>query len=193
MKPFKHIVMKNFTLTFALFLAFATFSFAQSIQLNPKVAKSLNTTKVRYPYQITVRPDCPDLSAAQIKVEKISGGEYSGRIKITGIVKNIGRRDFVSNPAQMSVALYEVTPGGKTILRKKASYGNIPAGGTVQLAPYYANWYTGNEFPSSFRLVIMYDPDIQLDNNPRNDDCNSGNNVKEVSGYDIHNIFRSAR
>lgn len=192
---FKLTIMKNFILTFALIFAFGTLSFAQSIRVNPKVTKNLRTTKttMRYPHQLTLRPNCPDLAALQIKVEKISGGAYSGKIKITGIVKNIGRKDFVSNPAQMSIALYEVRPGGATVLRKKASFANIPAGRTAQLAPYYTNWYTGNEFPSNFRLVIMYDPDISMDNNPRNDDCNSGNNVKEVTGYTIHNIFRSAR
>jgi len=35
-----------------------------------------------------------------------------------------------------------------------------------------------------YLLVIVYDPDIRLDGNPKNDECTSANNKKERSGAD---------
>ena len=46
------------------------------------------------------------------------------------------------------------------------------------------------EFPNSYRLLILYDPDIYMDANKDNDDCNQNNNKKERSGTEINDMLR---
>lgn len=59
---------------------------------------------------------------------------------------------------------------------------------------YERNWDAASpaegEFPPTYRLLIGYDPDILLDGNPNNDDCNSNNNQLERSGADVNALFR---
>jgi hypothetical protein len=187
--------MKNVIITFALLLGFATFSFAQfSHQLDPKVARNIRIQPaVKIPPKFVYQPNCPDLAAYGLTVSKVSGGAYSGTIKISASVKNMGKQHFIANPNQASAALYEVYPGGRKILLARISLTRVNAGQTIALGDRYRSWNTSNEFPPSYQLVIGYDPDITLDGNPRNDDCVRPNNKKEIDGYQIHRIFRAGR
>ncbi|HKK77639.1 MAG TPA: hypothetical protein VJ953_21345 [Saprospiraceae bacterium] len=187
--------MKNVIITFALLLGFATFSFGQfSHQLDSRTIKNIKTQPgIQISPKFVYQPNCPDLAAYEIQVTKVSGGTYSGRIKISGIIKNVGKKHFVSGTNQATAYLYEVYPGGRKRLLRSMSLRNIPSNRTQTMPAVYKNWYTGNEFPPSYRLVIGYDPDIRLDGNPRNDDCVHRNNQKEVDGTQIHRIFRAGR
>ena len=41
-----------------------------------------------------------------------------------------------------------------------------------------------------YRAIIVYDPDIYIDSNPRNDDCVSGDNRLSRNGRAINRLFR---
>lgn len=45
------------------------------------------------------------------------------------------------------------------------------------------------EFPPTYTLLISYDPDIYLDANKNNDDCNRNNNKKELTGAEINRLW----
>lgn len=186
--------MKNFILTFALMLAFTFGAQAQISVYNPKVKfqprPAIKTTPKINPKLL--QRNCPDLAAVDIRFQKISGGAHSGNVRITGVIKNVGKQNFVSNPRQMYVLLYEVSLTGRARVLARRSVGNIPAGRTFSLS-FVKNWYAGNEFPPNYKLCISYDPDIKLDSNPKNDDCNSANNCKTRPGTDIHKLFNAGR
>ena len=182
--------MKNLMLTFALLFSFSILSFAQ-VQYNGNVR--LNTTKIKpqikYPGKFIYKPNCPDLAAVDVKFQILNRyTRHSGKVRISGVVKNVGSKNFVSNPRQMSVVLYEEAPGGRAVIRARQSFGNIPAGRTVQVS-FTRTWYTSTEFPPNYRVCVIYDPDIKLDSNPQNDDCRSSNNCKTPRGSDINKLF----
>ena len=52
----------------------------------------------------------------------------------------------------------------------------------------WSSWLS--EFPYSYRVSIGYDPDIFIDSNPNNDDCNMGNNSAEFGGMAINDLLR---
>ena len=49
---------------------------------------------------------------------------------------------------------------------------------------------TEGEFPPDYIVKISYDPDILIDGNPDNDDCNPGNNEVTRSGAGINTLLR---
>jgi len=181
--------MKNLLSILALLLAF---SFTASAQVQFPHSAKINTrinSKINYPVNFVYQPNCPDLQAASVNFQVVRRySQYSGLVKVTGTVKNIGKQHFVGNASQMAIILYEVRPGGSTRILRKASYPSINSGQSKSISTY-VRWSTSNEFPPSYRISIVYDPDIKMDGNPRNDDCNSANNRKQRSGTDINRLF----
>jgi hypothetical protein len=70
---------------------------------------------------------------------------------------------------------------------------NLAPGATETVA-YERAWNSSSpsegEFPPSYRLLITYDPDIYMDGNPENDDCDLSNNQMDRSGTGINELFR---
>jgi hypothetical protein len=66
-----------------------------------------------------------------------------------------------------------------------SAFQNLTPGQTVTLV-HHRNWNGSSpaegEFPSTYRLMVGYDPDIFINGNPKNDDCVNTNNRKERSG-----------
>ncbi len=151
---------------------------------------------------------CPDPAAQGIGFTIVSRQtRFRGRVRIEGVVRNIGRAAFQSRPGQQTVQLYEVGIGGgrARLVAEKSFVNLIPqlSNQTSSLAAlpspvvrvqYERPWDSTSpgvgEFPPSYRLVIVYDPDIRQDSNRQNDDCNMRNNSKERSGADINQLFR---
>lgn len=181
--------MRDFILTFALLL---TFSFSALAQINYKTKHRIQPKAPVNKYAKlktnVIQRDCPDLAAVSIKYQKLSGGAHSGKVRITGTIKNVGKQNFVSNPRQMYVILYEVSLSGRTTIKARSSFGNIPSGRTASVS-FVKSWYAGNEFPPNYRVCVSYDPDIKKDGNPRNDDCYRANNCKTRIGSEINNLF----
>lgn len=155
----------------------------QKKQLQPRV-----TVKPRIP----IRVGCPDPAAYSIAFRLLSrepANRFRGRVRITGVVKNVGRANYESQPGQQSALLYEIVPGRQPQLVAHRSFQNLAPGQQVQVT-YDLNWSTGGEFLPTYRLLISYDPDILRDGNPKNDDCGGSNNQRERSGADIDALFR---
>lgn len=145
---------------------------------------------------VTMRRFCPDPAAYEIRFEIVNRtSQFNGRVRITGIVKNVGGKAFKSGPHQAKAYLYQLPPGattGGTIVAQR-EFTNLAVDATFSLT-YERNWRSSSaaegEFPPTYRLLITYDPDIYMDNNKDNDDCNQGNNKKDRSGSEINDLFR---
>ena len=132
--------------------------------------------------------ECGDPAAQSITFQVISrdaGHKTQGRIQITGVVKNVGNAVFESDPKQATVALYETPAGGRGTVKAQQSISHLEPNAVITLK-YETNWSTSVEFPPTFMLLISYDPDIYLDANKKNDDCNQNNNRKELPGSEIN-------
>jgi len=112
-----------------------------------------------------------------------------GRIRVTGVIRNIGNAEFVSDPRQAKALLAETPPGGHPTVRAEQAIARLAPGASLTLN-YETTWDTAREFPSKFTLRVDYDPDILSDANRKNDDCNSNNNSRELSGEQINRGWR---
>jgi hypothetical protein len=114
----------------------------------------------------------PDPRATAINYELVSTtSSTSGTVRIIGVVTNRGTMDFVSGVGQQAVQLYQ---GGELVASQ--DFTTLAVNESVQVT-YERLWSTTDEFrPPSFTVLIAYDPDIFLDGNPQNDDCNLNNN-----------------
>ncbi|MCK5221277.1 MAG: hypothetical protein KAR14_06845 [Candidatus Aminicenantes bacterium] len=134
-----------------------------------------------------IRRDCPDPAAHKINFTLLQQtATFTGRVQITGVVKNVGLKEFKGGGGM--AYLYE----GST-LRKTKVFSNLLPGGTISLS-YIRTWYAASpsegEFPPTYKLVILYDPDILLDGNKDNDDCTLNNNKLTRSGSGINDLLR---
>lgn len=167
-------------------------------ELNNTMIRILKRAKIQeaetnFPVVIPVikfgllKPLCTDPAAYEIKFEIIEHtATFTGRVRITGIVKNIGSMAF-SGGGGMAY-LYE----NKT-LRATKLFGYIASRAAISLN-YVRSWYASSpnegEFPPMYKLLIQYDSDILKDGNKNNDDCKVNNNKKEKSGSGINDFFR---
>ena len=147
-----------------------------------------------------VKQGCIDPAAYEIKFDIVRRyTQFRGRIRITGVVKNIGAQAFNSGPNQAKAYLYQLPPGvppatatGGTVVAEREIL-NLAPGATINLS-WERDWDSSSpsegEFPNSYRLLISYDPDIYMDANKENDDCNQNNNKKERSGTEINDMLK---
>jgi len=134
---------------------------------------------------------CIDPAATEVDFSLVTKKSKStGTVRIKATVKNIGNAAYVSKPDQQEAQLYEVRPGtNNPTLIARQRFQNLDPGDSVSVTTD-RSWNTADEFPSTFRLVIAYDPDIRADGNPKNDDCRMNNNTLDKSGSEINGLFR---
>lgn len=138
---------------------------------------------------------CPDPAAQEIRFEIVrKTSQFDGRVRITGIIKNVGAKAFTSGPNQAAIHLYQMPAGatsGGTLVAQR-NFQNLAPGATLSVS-YERDWHSSSpnegEFPPTYRLLITYDPDIYMDGNEDNDDCNQNNNTKDRSGSGINDLF----
>lgn len=116
--------------------------------------------------------DGPDPAVTAINYQLLSTtSPTSGNVRITGVVRNRGTMLFNSGEGQQSVYIYE---GSELVATQ--DFTTVAVNATVEVT-YERNWSTQDEFrPPSYTVLLAYDPDIYLDGNEENDDCNSDNN-----------------
>ena len=115
--------------------------------------------------------------------------ESQGRIEIVGVVRNVGRAAYISDPRQQSVELIEEQPGSPPRVVQSRTFTNLSAGGQLRMVhPRF--WDTAIEFQPRYRMLITYEPDIRTDANPRNDDCGLANNEAVLEPERINALFR---
>ena len=132
---------------------------------------------------------CTDPAAERIEFTIVRRDtQFRGQVRITGVIKNRGLADYESQPNQQAMYLYE-----NGTLVKTQAFQNLASGASAQIS-YERTWNASSpaegEFPPTYRLLISYDPDIRIDDNPKNDDCVTSNNQLERSGTGINDLFR---
>ena len=140
---------------------------------------------------------CPDPAAYEIQfqiVRRDPSSRFRGRVRITGIVKNVGSKTFIAGRNQAKAYLYEMPPGSSSgAIKAQREILNLAPGATMMLT-YERDWNSSSpaegEFPPSYRLQILLDPDIYMDASKDNDDCTQDNNKKDRSGADINGMLR---
>lgn len=113
-----------------------------------------------------------------------------GTVTITAIVKNVGDTAWTSRPGQQSLQLLE-TPSGATTggtVKVACDFPTLNVGAEVR-CPYSRRWDTAIEFQPSYRATLLYDPDILLDSNKKNDDASTKNNSAFTSYTAINGLF----
>jgi hypothetical protein len=135
-----------------------------------------------------VPPREPDPAVQRIDFRIVSRRtNFRGRVRIAGVVKNVGSDSFQARPNQASVYLYE----GNRLVAEKALQALRP-GEEIQVV-YEREWDASSpaegEFPPTYKLAILYDPDIYLDDIKSNDDGDSRNNQMSRSGSAVNALF----
>lgn len=154
----------------------------------PAAAQRIPPRKIPPPRRIPIPViQCRNPAAQSLTFQVLSRGLHrtEGRIRITGVVKNVGNAVFESDPRQATAALYETPAGGRGTIKAQQSIARLEPNATITLN-IERDWSTSTEFPPTFTLLISYDPDIYIDGNKNNDDCNQNNNKKELSGAEIN-------
>jgi hypothetical protein len=135
---------------------------------------------------------CPDPAAGDLSARLVGRTDPSrgvGIIEIVGVVRNVGRAAYVSEPRQQSVELIEEQPGTPPRVVEDRTFTILAPNGTVRLV-HRRGWDTATEFQPRYRLRIVYEPDIRTDANPRNDDCRLSNNDAVLEPGRINALFR---
>jgi hypothetical protein len=178
--------MKRIACIAALVLS-ATNAFADPLPVPPRPLQPGPTLPIPHPPGPLFT--CPDPSAARmdLAVVRRDPSGWSGRVRITGVVKNVGSAPYVSGANQQIVSIYQVQNNHNVLVATRA-FGNLAVGEETTIV-FETEWYAPNEFPPSFRMMIVYDPDIRLDGNPKNDDCKMSNNTRERTGAEISALF----
>ena len=134
------------------------------------------------PAPICVGPDPAATSVQYTKLTEPLPG--TGTVRITGVVKNIGSANYVSGPEQQVAQLLE---DNKVVSETK--FQNLAAGDSVEVVHERA-WSKADEFqPDNYSVRILYDPDILMDGNAANDDCNTSNNTRTRDAQEINSLF----
>ncbi len=124
----------------------------------------------------------PDPMATEIRYELVSTtSEFAGTVKITAVAQNVGLAPFISGKGQQALYLYE----DFTLVAKKEFLG-LDVGATIEVS-YEREWDLAEEFkPQAYSAYLSYDPDIYIDGNLDNDDCNQANNTlrRTTAGLD---------
>ena len=106
--------------------------------------------------------------------ELIERNGSSGVVRLTGTAENYGRSDFVSGEGQQALQILDAA--GFEMAAQP--FETLATGETVTVV---YDWELQLEFvPATVHLHIGYDPDILIDGNPENDDCNFYNNDFEI-------------
>lgn len=121
-------------------------------------------------YKNTIDPAVTDIKFTTIK--KTTGD----KLRITGVIKNIGGKNYVSGANQQFIQLWENRSGVDRRKLKDQAFTNLNAGQEIQISIEIPAIKPGKEFPPDYQVILVYDPDIYIDANKSNDDAVSSNN-----------------
>lgn len=115
----------------------------------------------------TFKSSCVDL-AVFVQKRTIPGN----KMRLTYGVSNVSRANFVSGAHQQSIAL---SMHGRSVQNMR--FASLNAG---QSRSWSVDVPIPFEIPNTYVVDIAMDPDIYIDGNTANDDCNRANNRREV-------------
>ena len=174
-------------------------SFAAPKELKPAPVKPKILYKPR-PIPIPLKPcDGPDPGVVSLRVTKsiiVRNGVKIGVLRITSTLKNVGTQDFVSRPGQQAFVIQAKNPAisgpraYETLARR--DFRRLNKGASITLTATYEipriiEWghrerrYGECQAERVIWSFVSYDPDISMDGNPQNDDCNVRNNKKRYT------------
>ena len=116
-------------------------------------------------------PD-PAVSVRYELIEQLGPGH--GRVRIIATIESRGHTAWASGENQQLAMFFE----GNALLESR-NLEVLALDETIQFV-HEVEWWTSDEFrPPAYRIVLSYDPDIYIDDNPLNDDCDQSNNDAE--------------
>lgn len=129
----------------------------------------------------------PDLSADRIDFEVLARytpyprpGGVVGRVRVVGVIKNVGLADYVSAPGKQTAVLLE---NGRVVATQP--FQNLARNREVRVT-FERDWPIGlNRQPPVYTVEIKFAADIARDGNPQNDDASASNNRRNRSGREI--------
>jgi len=121
-------------------------------------------------YKNTIDPAVTNISFTTLK--KTTGD----KLKITGVIKNIGGKNFISGENQQFIQLWEIRSAVDRHKLKDLAFTRLNAGQELKISIELPAIKPGKEFPPDYQILIVYDPDIYIDANKDNDDAVSSNN-----------------
>ena len=179
-------------------LGVATLIFGSTAEAQYKMRKSHRGNRFHKPaYMTRVKPrrlTGIDPAAIAIKFKIIHRtSQFKGRVKITGVVKNVGNKPYIDTRGGAGVIqLFRNKKFTTNNLVAKAPLKNLQPGDTQKVS-FIRNWNSSSpnegEFPPTYYLNIGYDVDITMDGCKTNDDKRLGNNRKKRSGKAINDLF----
>lgn len=148
----------------------------------------------------TEKASCADPAAYKINVELVSKrNEHQGRVRITGIIKNLGPgvwRSVNYNHALRAVLASSQgysSPNGNAVTSPKTIKGMSVA--YEEKIVYETNWSV-NQSNANKRYILRFHEigSASYQNHPDySPDCNINNNVTEIKGSKINALFGSAK
>jgi ABC-type antimicrobial peptide transport system permease subunit len=116
--------------------------------------------------------------------------KFNARVKIEGVIHNVGRLNYTSAPDEQVALLYEEN-GGAWRLVASRPFQNLAVNATVKVS-FTRSWNKSSpaegEFPPNYILIVGLDPDIYIDGNNNNDDYNTANNKFTKSSAEINRM-----
>jgi hypothetical protein len=181
MKHFRKHFLKTAVVVSAL--AIATMVLAQETKADQKPTGAQQVKPTTLPGRPDMVIHCPDPAAQRIDFSIVSRTDpWTGRVRITGVVKNIGGA-YESKPGHQDIRLFDASTG---VELAKKDFANLAPGQEVTVT-FERSWNSSSpsegEFPPTYKLVILYDPDGTKD-------CNGNNNEITRSGADINAMFQ---
>ena len=158
-----------FTLFFAFVVTAANAQFNRFPHRNAIPQTTIN------PKTLQIKKVCPDPAIVDVILRPYTNSRGKKYVTINASLKNIGGANFDTNPGQQLIYFYV-----DGVLKHTVPFGDLAAGQVQYIRYDLPIMYT--EFPHQVaKVVIGYDPDIYQDGNPKNDDCNQGNNKFSVN------------
>lgn len=183
--------------------ASAALAQAPAVQLPPKVMDPVKSPppqlpKTHLPAPIPAPAACADPALRRLTfkiVERSSASRLEGKVNLIATVENAGKGHYRSRPNQQVVELIETVPGRAPRTVASREFANLAPGEKFDLVwtrPWNASSPAEGEFPPSYEARLSYDPDIRIDGNPANDECNNTNNSARLNGKSINMAFRGS-
>jgi hypothetical protein len=137
----------------------------------------------------------PDLAAKEIKYTLLRKDSVNtGRVKVTGVIQNVGRRPYVQVPGSVQMLTLaesndsSISPSLDSFrtIRGSQRISNLAPGEKMEIS-YETNWITSNEFPPVYEIKISF-----LETAGRrvvNPDCNTANNRIQRASEPVNALF----
>jgi hypothetical protein len=137
----------------------------------------------------------PDLAAQEIKYTLLrQDSRYRGRVKVTGVIQNVGRRQYVQAAGSAQILTLaesndtSVSPSLSSFrtIRGRQRISNLAPGEKMEIS-YEMDWITSNEFPPVYEAKISFVE--TAGRRVANPDCNTSNNRIQRDSEPVNALF----